>query len=210
MVSAVLTLLRVYAVTGRDWRPTIIFALLACANLGLDIVLDLVNKSTGVIVLESTAICYSFPQNSFASTYTKLNTILVSRILLNIQETARAAQREQSDTPSFVRSGHGVQTEAYIDIPSLVILSDASNSVPAIGSETEPSVATANRINAVVNETMIAGPSNQHRHHEAQQVEMSMEAGPSGQGREYDVEQGQAEGEAAEDWEEEDDWEDDY
>ncbi|KZT09807.1 uncharacterized protein LAESUDRAFT_722776 [Laetiporus sulphureus 93-53] len=132
-----------------------------------------------------------------------LTTILVSRILLNIQETARPAQRQQTDTPSFVRSGHGVQTEADIDIPSLVIPSDASNSIPAIGPETEPSVATANRVNAVVDESMVAGPSNQHRHREVQEVEVPMEAGPSGQGREDDVEQGQAEGEAAEDWEDE-------
>ncbi|KZT09812.1 uncharacterized protein LAESUDRAFT_722784 [Laetiporus sulphureus 93-53] len=57
---------------------------------------------------------------------------------------------------------------------------------------------------------MIAGPSNQHRHCEVQEVEVPVEAGPSGQGREDDVEQGQAEGEVAEDWEEEEDWEDDY
>ncbi|KZT09800.1 uncharacterized protein LAESUDRAFT_756720 [Laetiporus sulphureus 93-53] len=132
---------------------------------------------------------------------TPLTTILVSRILLNIQETARAAQREQSDTPSFVRSGHGVQTELDIDIPSLVIPSGLSNSIPAIDPETEPSVTTTNQANAVADEAMVTGPSNQYRHCKAQQVEAPMEATPSGQGREDDVEQGQAEGEAAEDWE---------
>lgn len=140
----------------------------------------------------------------------RLTAILVSRILLNIQETARAAQRKQSDTPSFVRSGHGLQTESNIDIPSLVIPSDASNSVPEIDLETGPSLTTANLVNAVADEAMVASPPNQRRHREAQKVAVPTEAGSSGQGREDDVEQGQAEGEAAEDWEEDDDWEDDY
>ncbi|KZT02338.1 uncharacterized protein LAESUDRAFT_413362 [Laetiporus sulphureus 93-53] len=70
-MSQVVTLLRVYAVTDRDWRPTMTILLLAVAVLGLDIVKDFVNESTGEILLGSTAICYAFPQNSFASTYTK-------------------------------------------------------------------------------------------------------------------------------------------
>ncbi|KZT09773.1 uncharacterized protein LAESUDRAFT_520250 [Laetiporus sulphureus 93-53] len=139
-----------------------------------------------------------------------LNAILVSRILLNIQETAQAAWREQSDTPSFVRSRHGVQTGAAIDIPSLVIHSDASTSIPAIDPEAEPSAATTCQANTAADESMVAGPSDQDRHHRAQQVEVPMEAGSSGEGCEHDPEQRQAEGAAAENWEEEDDWEDDH
>ncbi|KZT09792.1 uncharacterized protein LAESUDRAFT_756706 [Laetiporus sulphureus 93-53] len=307
-VSLVITLQRVYAVAGRNWFSIVIGALLAVVLLVIETVEDFVNESTEVIVLGSTAICYTFPQNSFASTSSKLSllqmshthrhfvvataalvislvmnvvavgvvwrmlyrnlsrkcpgvfsqrrslatlllrdgtiqfvtllllnvsvrvlsligqnaqyifcnlnkpltTILVSRLLLNIQETARAAWKGQSDTPSFVRSNGGVQTESNIDIPSLVIPSDAANSVPAIDLETGPSIATANLANAVADEAMIAGPPNQDRHREAQEVSVPMEAGPSGQGPEDDVAQGRAEGEAAEDWEEEDDWEDDY
>ncbi|KZT09748.1 uncharacterized protein LAESUDRAFT_722732 [Laetiporus sulphureus 93-53] len=107
-------------------------------------------------------------------------------------------------------SRYDVQIEASIDISSLVIPSDLSNNVPVIDLEERPSIATANQTNAVADEIMVASPSDQHRHREAQEVEVHMEAGPSNQGREHDVEQGQAEGEATEDWEEEDDWEDDY
>ncbi|KZT02318.1 uncharacterized protein LAESUDRAFT_762889 [Laetiporus sulphureus 93-53] len=261
-VSLVVTVQRVYAVTERDWRPTIIIALTGIVLLGLDIVevtiaLLVISVVSNVLVLgviwtmlykqlgrNSTGVFSQRPSlvalllrdgtiqfvtllllnaginiSTFIGQNAQyvinnldqpLNTILVSRVLLNIQETARAAQREQSDTPSFVRSDHGMQIEADIDIPSLVIPSDASNGIPAVGPETEPSVATASRVNAVPDETMLAGPSNQHRRREAQEVEVPMEAGPFGQGGEDDVEQRQVEGEAAEDWEEEDDWEDDY
>ncbi|KZT09747.1 uncharacterized protein LAESUDRAFT_722730 [Laetiporus sulphureus 93-53] len=70
-MSAVVTLQRVYAVTGCDWRPTVIIAFLAVAGLGLDIVDGFVNDSTGVTVLGSTAICYTFPQHSFVNTFSK-------------------------------------------------------------------------------------------------------------------------------------------
>ncbi|KZT00949.1 uncharacterized protein LAESUDRAFT_503457 [Laetiporus sulphureus 93-53] len=41
--------------------------------------------------------------------------ILTSRILLNVRDAARSTRGEQSQTPSFVRSQHGLQTQADVE-----------------------------------------------------------------------------------------------
>ncbi|KZT00218.1 uncharacterized protein LAESUDRAFT_732482 [Laetiporus sulphureus 93-53] len=287
IVSGVVTLLRVYAITSRDWRPTIPLALLFVAMIGFNTVFAFVNISYEVIVLGPTAVCNGFTQDSFANTSSKLSiaslvvsmvaniavigiiwrtlasslsltsptifprksslailllrdgtiqfitlllmnvvgevlsiadqqgqyifnnlqpplvAILVSRMLLNIHETAMATRGEQSSTPSFVRSGHGVQTEAHL--PDLIIPSDSLNSIIASGMEARRSMARMDQSNAIIDEGVIAGPSAKVCNHENAEAPESMTTERSGETHGEDLERV-----AINRFEEEDDWETDY
>ncbi|KZT05754.1 uncharacterized protein LAESUDRAFT_759987 [Laetiporus sulphureus 93-53] len=45
----------------------------------------------------------------------KLFPVLISRVLLNVRAAARFTHGEQSQTPSFIRSRQGVQTQADVE-----------------------------------------------------------------------------------------------
>ncbi|KZT02256.1 uncharacterized protein LAESUDRAFT_730441 [Laetiporus sulphureus 93-53] len=48
-----------------------------------------------------------------------LTPVLISRVLLNVRAAAHSTRGEQSQTPSFVRSQRGVQTQADVENMSL-------------------------------------------------------------------------------------------
>ncbi|KZT02267.1 uncharacterized protein LAESUDRAFT_434145 [Laetiporus sulphureus 93-53] len=77
----------------------ITFRALLLLNL-LQTILGFVNLSAGYVIVGLQA---------------SLGPILISRVLLNVRAAARSTRGEQSPTPSFVRSQHGLQTQADVE-----------------------------------------------------------------------------------------------